>query len=110
MRWAGKVKAAGGSIYRPAAEHSQHWPLRTSSGDPHGAAFIIFKGSADMAPTHDPSKSEHFGWRERHAGDREADFAFYSGLFGWTKGEAFDMGPMGLYQLFNIDGAMAVAA
>jgi uncharacterized protein len=104
--WAGKVKAAGGSIYRPPSDIPNIGRFAVM-GDPHGAAFIIFKGSADMAPTHDPSKSEHFGWRELHAGDRETDFAFYSGLFGWTKADTFDMGPMGLYQLFNIDGAMA---
>ena len=28
-------------------------------------------------------------------------FAFYSGVFGWTKGEAMDMGAMGKYQLFS---------
>src|SRR5205085_9119861 len=29
------------------------------------------------------------------------DFAFYSKLFGWTKADAIDMGPMGTYQLFS---------
>ena len=42
-----------------------------------------------------PPKPGHFGWRELHAGDRETAFAFYSGLFGWTKADTFDMGPMG---------------
>jgi predicted enzyme related to lactoylglutathione lyase len=42
-----------------------------------------------------------------HAGDGEAAFAFYSGLFGWTKGDAMDMGPMGVYQIFKIGDAMA---
>ena len=32
-------------------------------------------------------------------------FAFYSELFGWTKGDAIDMGPMGIYQIFAIGGA-----
>jgi predicted enzyme related to lactoylglutathione lyase len=27
-----------------------------------------------------------------------ATFAFYAGLFGWTKAEAVDMGPMDIYQ------------
>ncbi|HWT30337.1 MAG TPA: VOC family protein, partial [Propylenella sp.] len=31
-------------------------------------------------------------------------FEFYSGQFGWTKGEAMDMGPMGKYQLFAAGG------
>jgi predicted enzyme related to lactoylglutathione lyase len=40
-----------------------------------------------------------------HAGDRESAFAFYVGLFGWTKAEAVDMGPMGIYQTFATGGA-----
>jgi uncharacterized protein len=35
-----------------------------------------------------------------HAGDGASAFAFYAGLFGWTKAEAMDMGAMGVYQLF----------
>jgi uncharacterized protein len=104
--YAGKVKAAGGSIYRPPSEIPNIGRFAVA-GDPHGAAFIIFKGSADMAPAHDPAKPGHFGWRELHAGDGATAFAFYSELFGWTKADTFDMGPMGIYQLFNIDGAMA---
>ena len=33
-----------------------------------------------------------------------AAFEFYAALFGWTKGQGFDMGPQGTYQLFEIDG------
>jgi hypothetical protein len=40
-----------------------------------------------------------------HAGDGASAFAFYSGLFGWTKAEAVDMGPMGIYQTFASGGA-----
>ena len=104
--YAGKVKAAGGSIYRPPSDIPNIGRFAVV-GDPHGAAFIIFKGSADMAPVHDPAKPGHFGWRELHAGDREIDFAFYSSLFGWKKTNTFDMGAMGVYQLFGIGGAEA---
>ena len=34
----------------------------------------------------------------------KSSFAFYSGLFGWTKGEAMDMGAMGKYQTFTTHG------
>jgi predicted enzyme related to lactoylglutathione lyase len=40
-----------------------------------------------------------------HAGDGPSAFAFYSGLFGWTKAEAMDMGPMSGYQIFATGGA-----
>lgn len=37
--------------------------------------------------------------------DPDAEFAFYSDLFGWEKAQAVDMGPMGTYQVFAHDGA-----
>ena len=46
----------------------------------------------------------HVGWRELHAGDGPSAFDFYSGLFGWTKEEAMDMGAMGIYQTFKTAG------
>jgi uncharacterized protein len=62
---------------------------------------MLFKGNSSEAPSQDPMAQGHIGWHELHAGDGEKAFAFYSGLFGWTKGEAMDMGAMGKYQLFN---------
>jgi predicted enzyme related to lactoylglutathione lyase len=40
-----------------------------------------------------------------HACDGASAFAFYAGLFGWTKAEAVDMGAMGIYQTFATGGA-----
>jgi predicted enzyme related to lactoylglutathione lyase len=37
------------------------------------------------------------------ATDGDDAFAFYSKLFGWTKGAAHDMGAMGIYQIFDIN-------
>ncbi len=34
-----------------------------------------------------------------------AAFDFYARQFGWTRDEAMDMGPMGVYQLFAAGGA-----
>src|SRR5204863_428798 len=47
-----------------------------------------------------PETPGHVGWRELHAADGAAAFKFYSEFFGWTKGDALDMGPMGVYQTF----------
>ena len=67
------------------------------AADPHGVVFILFEGASDeeRAPVV-PGTTGHVGWHELHAGDLESAFAFYSGLFGWTKGEAISMGPMGV--------------
>ena len=41
------------------------------------------------------------GWHELHADDGAKAFAFYSDFFGWNKDGEFDMGPIGVYHLFN---------
>ena len=72
--------------------------------------FDIIKGFSAAPPQPPaPGTPGHVGWRELHAGDLEKDFAFYAGLFGWTKAEAMDMGPMGIYQLVAIGGVPAGA-
>jgi uncharacterized protein len=102
--YADKIKAAGGAIYREPAE-IQNVGTFAVAGDPSGAGFLLFKGDGDEAPKRDPMKAGHIGWHELHGGaDPEKSFAFYSGLFGWTKGEAMQMGPMGTYQIFSTKG------
>ena len=99
--YADKVRAAGGAIHRPPTPIPNVGTFAVA-GDPHGAGFLLFKpNSTDMPPPTAPGTPGLIGWRELHAGDGERAFAFYSGLFGWTKGEAMDMGAMGKYQLFN---------
>jgi uncharacterized protein len=95
-----RVKSAGGTIHR-AAEDIPGVGRFAVAADPHGAAFILFNGASGAAPAPAaPGTPGHVGWHELHAGNLEQAFAFYSGLFGWSKGEAMDMGPMGIYQIF----------
>jgi uncharacterized protein len=99
--YADKVKAAGGAIHRPPTEIPNVGTFAVAS-DPGGAGFLLFKGNSAEAPAQDPMKRGHIGWHELHGGgDPEQSFAFYSGLFGWTKGEAMQMGAMGTYQIFT---------
>jgi predicted enzyme related to lactoylglutathione lyase len=101
---AARVKQAGGMIHR-APEDIPGVGRFACVADPQGAIFNLFKGSMDRPPPQpEPGTPGHTGWRELHAGNGESAFAFYSGLFGWTKADALDMGPMGIYQLFAIDG------
>jgi len=71
-------------------------------GDPHHATVILFRGATDDMPAPPPPGTPgHVGWHELHAGDREAAWAFYSKLFGWTDGGAIDIGPQARYQMFS---------
>ena len=101
--YADKVRAAGGAIHREPTEIPNVGTFAVAS-DPHGAGFLLFKGNSSEAPEVDPAKPGCIGWHELHGGDPESAFAFYSGLFGWTKGEAMNMGPMGTYQIFTTKG------
>jgi predicted enzyme related to lactoylglutathione lyase len=105
--YAGRVKAAGGAVNRPPEDIPGVGRFSVVA-DPHGAVFILFSsaGAADGEQAA-PDAPGHVGWRELHAGDGESAFSFYSGLFGWTKDEAIDIGPMGFYQIFAIDGVQA---
>lgn len=98
--YAAKVKAAGGAIHR-ASEDIPGIGRFAVVADPQGAAFILFRGTSDEAPTPaTPGTPGRIGWHELRAADGGKAFEFYAGLFGWAKAEAIDMGPMGVYQLF----------
>jgi len=97
--YAGRVWTAGGAIHR-APEDIPGVGRFAVAADPHGAGFILFTPNSDQQPAQvPPGTPGHIGWHELYAGDRENAFAFYSGLFGWTKAEAVET-PVGLYQTF----------
>ncbi len=103
-----RIKAAGGAIHR-APDDIPGIGRFAMAADPQGAIFVLFKPlNSDGAPSPAPPQTPgHVGWHELHAAEWEAAFGFYSHLFGWTKDNAVDMGPMGIYQLFAIDGVQA---
>lgn len=98
---AARVKNAGGSIHRAATNIPEVGRFAVAS-DPQGALFALFRA---MVPTPSPpppagNTPGRIGWHELHASDLDLAFAFYADLFGWTRADAVDMGPMGLYQMF----------
>jgi uncharacterized protein len=74
--------------------------------DPQGAVFGIYssnnpQGSADFSP-----EVGQFSWHELMTDDSNAAFDFYRELFGWDKTGEFDMGAMGIYQMYGLNGQM----
>lgn len=104
--YAERVKAAGGAIHRPP-DYIPGVGRFAVAADPHGAVFILFTdaGGAQGEPAAAGTPG-HVGWHELHAGELDSALAFYSGLFGWTKDEAFPMGEMGVYQTFAAGGVL----
>jgi uncharacterized protein len=97
---AAKVKELGGQIKHGPDDIPNVGRFAVAT-DPHGATFVLLKWSIPMGNGGAaPGTPGYTGWRELYAGNLDEAFAFYSKLFGWTKSEAMDMGPMGTYQLF----------
>jgi len=99
-----QVKSLGGAVHR------EPWDvpgiLRMAVvADPTGAAFNIMQPMlADPGERTTEGSAGTFGWNELHTSDLDMAWDFYAGMFGWTKGPGHDMGPYGIYQLFQIDG------
>ncbi|MBZ9654998.1 VOC family protein [Phyllobacterium lublinensis] len=72
--------------------------------DPQGAPFQLFQPSGEQPDSPKPPTPGTIGWHELNSSNWENAFTFYSKLFGWTKDQAMDMGPMGTYQLFAAGG------
>jgi uncharacterized protein len=100
-----KILAAGGKVYRPA-ETLPGIGRFAVVADPQGAVFALWHDLSGRDHTPLPPMSiGQVGWHELYTDDVEKAFAFYAEQFRWTKSEALDMGPMGVYQIFAAGGA-----
>lgn len=106
---AAAITAAGGRVYKEPADIPGTGRFAVV-GDPQGAGFgILAPAPMESGPpaggAFDQGKPGHGNWNELMTTDPEAGLRFYSGLLGWQKSRAVDMGDMGTYQLFSHDGA-----
>ena len=103
---AARVLAAGGKVLRPPEDIPNDIGRFAVVADPQNASFVLFKPipPEDGPILPPPEAPGTVGWPELRAVDGAAVFDFYASLFGWTRGEGMDMGPMGTYQIFEIDG------
>lgn len=100
-----RLTAAGGTLVR-AAEDVPGVGRFAVMHDPGGATFLLLESRGDDPDAVPPPMAiGHVGWHELYSGDFDADLHFYTGAFGWSKGDAMDMGAMGTYQLVSQTGA-----
>ena len=96
----GRFVQAGGNIFRAPDDIPQVGRFAVVA-DPQGAPLVLFKSHMAEAPAALPAGTPGtIGWHELHASDQASAMAFYAEHFGWTRADALDMGPNGLYQLF----------
>ncbi len=72
--------------------------------DPQGAVFAAFTPAPAPMGGGGAPKTGEFSWHELATTDHEAAFRFYQQLFGWEVTGRHDMGAMGTYQLFGLEG------
>ena len=97
-------QAAGGAVGLPAFDIPNVGRIAMVT-DPQGAALYVMKpiGTEDSTACA-PERAGHGAWHELYAADGPAATAFYGAQFGWEKAHAVDMGPMGVYQLWQRNG------
>lgn len=105
--WAARIQAKKGSVVQ-APQDIPNVGRFAVVADLHGAMFIIFKpqGQGEM-PAAAPTAQGTVGWHELHAGNAVEAFDWYAALFGWSQERDMDMGPMGVYRIFNTGGPQA---
>ena len=101
-----EVVAAGGQLHKGPVDVPGMLRFAVVM-DAQGAPFVLFTSDPRMPAN--PVKPAFgavgtIGWRELMAVDGPSAMDWYSKLFGWSKGREHDMGAMGIYQLFDING------
>ena len=97
-----KLQGLGGKVYVPAFDMPNVGRIAVAA-DPFGAAFGLFQ-PAEGGQAPGEAKVGDFSWNELMTDNVDTVWGFYQNLFGWTPGEAMDMGEMGVYFLFEASG------
>jgi len=102
--YAHRLEQAGGKLHCPPQDIPGIGRF-ASVEDPQGAVFLLFKGTLNEAPPRPAAGTPGtVSWNELAADDAQAAWLFYSGLFGWKEERIMDMGPAGIYRIFNHGG------
>jgi predicted enzyme related to lactoylglutathione lyase len=98
------ITAAGGSVHMPARDLPGVGRLAMVA-DPQGVVFYVMRGaSEESSSSFDPVAAGHCAWNELATSDLDAAIAFYTGQFGWTRGDVMDMGDLGDYRFIHHAG------
>ncbi len=93
------LAAAGGHVHRPPQDIPGVGRFSVVA-DPQGAMFMLLQPNGAEQAQADPMTPGHVGCCELMTSDWQSAFDFYSSQYGWTKGQAIEMGEMGTYQTF----------
>ncbi len=95
------ITDTGGSVHMPANE-IQGTGRISMVADPQGGVFYVMTpkgvGTSTSFSMELPGRCS---WNELSTTDQSGALAFYQRLFGWTQGDAMDMGALGQYRFIN---------
>lgn len=98
-----RLAEAGGKVHRQPADIPGVGRFAVVA-DPQGAMFMFLQPSGPDQPPVPMTTPGHAGWHELYTSDRQKAFDFYAGQFGWTSDHQMDMGEMGIYEIFAVNG------
>ena len=100
-----QAKKLGAKVYVPSTDIPGGGRFAVLA-DPQGAVFGVVSSAQPTPEPAEPATPQvgEFSWHELMTTSQNAALDFYRTLFGWEKGEAADMGPMGIYQMFGRRG------
>jgi hypothetical protein len=100
------IETAGGKVLMPAMDMEGVGRMALVA-DPQGVPFYVMRGESDeSSAAFAPMKAGHCNWNELSTPDQEGALGFYTGQFGWEKGDVMPMGEMGGYQFIHHGGGM----
>ena len=100
------IVGEGGKVHMPAMDMEGVGRMALVA-DPQGVPFYVMRGESEEASTSfAPMQPGRCNWNELSTPDQDGALAFYTGRFGWEKGEVMPMGEMGGYQFINHGGEM----
>jgi predicted enzyme related to lactoylglutathione lyase len=100
------IVEAGGKVHMPAMDLEGVGRMALVA-DPQDVPFYVMRGASDEASTSfDTTAPGHCNWNELSTPNQAGALEFYTGQFGWAKGDVMPMGEMGDYQFINHNGEM----
>lgn len=95
--------AAGGSVMVPPTEIPNVGRF-AMLGDPGGVPIYVLSTINDEpSKSYAPQSDGHCAWNELVSSDQDAAIKFFTGLFDWQLGDAIPIGPLGTYQMLNLN-------
>ena len=99
-----QVLEAGGAVHVPPTDIPGIGRFALVA-DPQGAAFYMMRGATEgTSVSFAPQRTGHCHWNELATSDQAAALTFYTGLFGWERGDVMPMGELGGYQFITHHG------